>query len=87
MRRIRYTAGNQAPTCGRDGRPHERRHAALGDVQRGGSSDPDGDALTYAWDLDGDGAYDDSSSVSPTFTYTSARHLQVGLRVTDSHGA
>ena len=54
---------------------------------RRGSSDPDGDALTYAWDTDGDGAYDDStppSSVGPTEhggTYT------VGLKVTDSRGA
>ena len=28
-----------------------------------------GDALTYAWDLDGDGAYDDSTAARPTRTY------------------
>ena len=29
---------------------------------------------TYAWDLDGDGAYDDSTAATPSFTYASARH-------------
>ena len=35
-----------------------------------GSTDPDGDTLTYAWDLDGDGAFDDSTSATPSRTYT-----------------
>ena len=42
-----------------------------------GSSDPDpGDTLTYAWDLDGDGAYDDSTAQKPSFTYTDDGRLQ-----------
>jgi PKD repeat protein len=52
-----------------------------------GSSDPDpGDTLTYAWDLDGDGAYDDSTASKPTYTYTTAGKYSVGLQVTDSRG-
>ena len=52
------------------------------------SSDPDaGDSFTYAWDLDGDGQYDDSSSADPTHTYTSPGTVTASLRVTDTHGA
>lgn len=53
-----------------------------------GSTDPDaGDVLSYAWDLDADGAYDDSTGPRPTWTYTTAAAVDAGLRVTDSHGA
>jgi PKD repeat protein/glucose/arabinose dehydrogenase len=52
-----------------------------------GSSDPDaGDALTYEWDLDGDGGLDDSTAVSPSFTYTTEGTVVVSLRVTDAVG-
>ena len=51
------------------------------------STDPDGDALTYAWDLDGDNAFDDSTAVNPTHTYTTNGSVNVRLRVTDSHNA
>ncbi|MFD0688907.1 PQQ-dependent sugar dehydrogenase [Actinomadura fibrosa] len=52
------------------------------------SSDADGDVpLTYAWDLDGDGAYDDSTAAAPSFTYTQRGTYTVGLRVTDKRGA
>jgi PKD repeat protein len=53
-----------------------------------GSSDPDpGDQLTYAWDLDGDGQFDDASTACcPTFTYTDAGTYRVTLRVTDRAG-
>ena len=33
------------------------------------SSDPDGDPLSFAWELDGDGAYDDGTSATPSFGY------------------
>ncbi|HKX69431.1 MAG TPA: ricin-type beta-trefoil lectin domain protein [Intrasporangium sp.] len=48
-----------------------------------GSSDPDGTLLTYAWDLDGDAAFDDSTSVSPSFTYLTAGTVTAALRVSD----
>jgi PKD repeat protein len=52
-----------------------------------GSSDPDaGQTLTYAWDLDGDGAYDDSTAAQPSFTYLQQALVTVGLKVTDPGG-
>ena len=50
------------------------------------STDPDAEPLTYAWDLDGDGAYDDGNGVTIGRTYTSAGSVLVGLKVTDPLG-
>jgi PKD repeat protein/glucose/arabinose dehydrogenase len=52
------------------------------------SNDPDpGDTLSYAWDLDGDGAFDDSTAMQPTYTYTAQGTYTATLRVTDPGGA
>lgn len=51
------------------------------------SSDPDpGDVLSFAWDLDGDGAFDDSFAVAPQFTYGASGIYTAKLRVTDPLG-
>jgi PKD repeat protein len=42
--------------------------------------------LTYAWDLEGDGQFDDSTAVAPTFTYSTAGSYPVTLRVADGNG-
>ena len=47
------------------------------------SNDADGDALTYAWDLDGDGAYDDSTAATVQHTYTTTGTVTARLRVSD----
>jgi PKD repeat protein len=52
-----------------------------------GSSDPDGNPLTFAWDLDGDGAYDDSTATHPNYTYSTSGSYTAKLKVTDSRGA
>jgi len=51
-----------------------------------GSSDPDGDPLAYAWDCDGDEAFDDATGASPSCTWDSPGTRLAGLRVTDIQG-
>jgi glucose/arabinose dehydrogenase/PKD repeat protein len=50
------------------------------------STDPDGDPLTYSWDLDGDGMFGDSTSATPSFTYAQNGQIDVGLQVRDGRG-
>jgi VCBS repeat-containing protein len=60
-----------------------------------GSFDPDaGDLISYAWDIDNDGLFDDAVGVSPTLTTAELNTLgltgglyTIGLQVTDSFGA
>ena len=50
-------------------------------------SDPEGTALTYAWDLDGDTAYDDATGATASKAYPVAGPVIVRLRATDARGA
>jgi len=44
-----------------------------------------GNGLTYAWDLDGDGQFDDSTAVSPSFVYSTPGNYPTRLRVRDAN--
>ena len=88
IRRVTFTSANQPPTAVATGSPTTGPAPLTVAFNGSGSSDPDaGDTLSYAWDLDGDGAYDDSTAVGATYTYTSQGTYTAGLRVTDNHGA
>ena len=53
------------------------------------SADPDGDNITYAWDLTGDGQFKDSNQPKPSFAVANAtvgKSYPVCLRVTDPFG-
>jgi uncharacterized repeat protein (TIGR01451 family) len=86
IRRIGYFAGNQPPTARIQASATSGLAPLTVQFDGRGSSDPESGALTYAWDLDGDGALDDSTSATPQRTYTAAGTVTVRLRVTDPAG-
>ena len=87
IRRIEYFSANQPPVA-----------IAGADVQNGpspltvnfdgfGSYDPDpADTLSFFWDLDGDGDFDDSTLIDPQYTYEASGNYVAALRVTDDSG-
>ncbi|MFN8545302.1 MAG: PQQ-dependent sugar dehydrogenase [Candidatus Binatia bacterium] len=87
IERIRYVDTNHAPTAVVQASPTSGVAPLHVQFDGSASSDPDaGDTITFAWDLDGDGQYNDSTAVSPTADYSTPGTYTVGLRVTDNHG-
>jgi glucose/arabinose dehydrogenase len=87
LRRIHYPGGNRAPTAVAKATPEAGPLPLTVNFDGSGSTDPDaGDVLSYVWDLDGDGQYDDSTAVKPSRTYTQAENVTVKLKVTDKGG-
>ncbi len=84
VRRIRALAGNRAPTARATATPASGPAPLAVALDGRGSTDPDGGTLAYAWDLDGDGAYDDGSASTASRTYTTP--TTVRLRVRDPSG-
>lgn len=85
---IRYFPGNKAPTA----KLALAAGAAFGptplnvEFDASGSTDPDlgaGDQLHYAWDLDGDGEFDDGTGATAAAEYTEAKNVTAKVRVTD----
>ena len=87
IRRIQFASANQPPVAVATANPTSGAAPLTVNFDGSGSSDPDGDPITYAWDLDGDGLYDDSTAAQPTFTYTQSGTYTARLQVTDSPGA
>lgn len=50
------------------------------------SFDPDGEIVSYEWDLDGDGQFDDANAKTANYTYEQEGSYEVSLRVTDNNG-
>ena len=89
IRRITYSSSaNQPPVAVAAAAPTTGSAPLTVTFNGSGSSDPNsGDTLSYAWDLDGDGAFDDSTAVQATYTYNSPGSFTATLRVRDGAGA
>jgi glucose/arabinose dehydrogenase len=87
IRRISTTGANQPPTAVIQATPTSGAAPLTVQFDGTSSSDPEGTALTYAWDLNGDGLYDDSTAATTSWTYPNQGNVTVGLRVTDVGGA
>ncbi|RCG26586.1 PKD domain-containing protein [Sphaerisporangium album] len=79
--RVDYVAGNRAPVAKASGTPTSGQAPLTVAFSSAGSSDPDGDAITYAWNF-GDGGT--STSANPSHTYTANGTYTATLTVTDA---
>ncbi|WP_404393728.1 PQQ-dependent sugar dehydrogenase [Humibacillus xanthopallidus] len=84
--RIDYAPGNKAPQASIKATPVSSSTAPLTVTFDGSASvDPEGGALTYEWDFDGDGTFD-ATGVTAQYTYTTLGRYSARLRVTDPEG-
>ena len=87
IRRIRHLGTNNAPTAAVDADPVSGGLPLTVDFDASGSSDPDDDPLTYAWDFgNDDGQFNDAFGVAPSHTYSSPGSFLARVRVSDGHG-
>ncbi|MGE5770394.1 MAG: PQQ-dependent sugar dehydrogenase, partial [Betaproteobacteria bacterium] len=80
IRRIKYVQSNQAPVVAASATPTSGRTPLNVAFSSSGSSDPEGQALTYSWTF-GDGAT--STAANPSHTYATAGAYQARLTVSD----
>ena len=79
---------NRPPLATLSAGPATVRGGAAVSFDASGSSDPEGLALRYAWDLDGNGSFEADGGASPTASrsYEGTTTLTARVRVTDPHG-
>ena len=87
LARIDYIGpgGNHAPQVQVSANPTQGLSPLTVAFSSAGTTDPDGDALTYRWDFDGNGEVD-STRPNPTFTYRRDGVFRATLQVIDEHG-
>ena len=92
---LRAGAVNTVPSAAAGG-PYTTTEGNGVTLDASGSSDADGDTLSYEWDVDGDGSYDDATGVNPTVSAATLAAIGLGdgpdsasvrVRVSDAEAA
>jgi glucose/arabinose dehydrogenase/PKD repeat protein len=83
VKRIAYSPGNGTPTARASATPTSGDAPLTVQLSSAGSSDPDGDPLTYSWDF-GDGSTD--TGANPSHTYSDTGVHNATLTVSDGRG-
>lgn len=86
LHRIEYFGANLPPTAVIHASPTNGVSPLVVAFDASSSTDPEGAPLTFAWDLDGDGAFDDGSTATAQRTYVGGGTVVVGLQVGDAEG-
>ncbi|MET0418292.1 MAG: PQQ-dependent sugar dehydrogenase, partial [Actinoplanes sp.] len=85
LSRFDFVRGNRTPIVKVAATPVNGEAPLTVSFSSAGTNDPDGDALSYAWDFNGDGRVD-SRVANPTYTFTANGDYRPTLKVTDSTG-
>jgi PKD repeat protein len=86
VNRISYASSNRAPTAVASATPTSGAAPLAVTLNGSASTDPDGDTLTYSWDVDGNGSFGDATGKTPVVTYSNGGTYQARLLVTDPGG-
>jgi glucose/arabinose dehydrogenase/cytochrome c551/c552/type 1 glutamine amidotransferase len=86
LARIDYNGGNRAPKAEISANHQTGGLPFKVKISAEGSKDPDGDKLTYMWNL-GNGTKKETTEPFVEYTYTTAGEYQVSVEVADDKGA
>jgi glucose/arabinose dehydrogenase len=88
IKRVDYFAGNQPPIAHLKATPQWSAGSLNAEFDAGGSTDAEGERLSYEWDPEGDGSYEAPTSNPVMFkTFSDSQNHTVAVRVADQQGA
>jgi PKD repeat protein len=84
---IFVTTSNGRPPVANAGGPYYGYEGSSIKLSASKSTDPDKNIVSYEWDLDNDGQFDDATGRNPRYTFADNGIYTIRVRVTDAGGS